>query len=217
MLVIALCLVGAVAGCTKTFHGGAVQPNPLVDPTETLRDSEVIVILTGDMELRVPRPAEDAQIAVMSTKPYKLENAATFTVVSRDRLRFHVQLEHKWQDWADPGTWEVYLIDDKGRRYEPESVQRARPKHLVTMWDQEVRSVQRDAFGNITEINDDGWKRRAPLGSLSVFRGRADFEFYQRDIFSEDVKSLTLVVKRKGVGFEFRWDFADSMVASGAD
>ena len=39
------------------------------------------------------------------------------------------------------------------------------------MWDQEVRSVQRNRFGDVVAINDDGWRRRLPLGSLSVFRG----------------------------------------------
>ena len=213
---LALCLLVA-SGCSKTWKGAVTQPNPLIEPLETLRVSEPVVIITGDMELRVPQPPEDSRIRVVSTKPYPLENAATFTIVSRDRLRFHVQLEHKWQDWADPANWTVYLVDSHGTRWEPESVDSAKPKHIVQMWDQEQRSVRRDAYGNIVEINDDGWRRRMPLGSLSVFRGRADFEFYDHGIFTEDVESLTLVVRRPGYAFEFRWDFADEDVVAQGD
>ncbi len=205
--------LAAGTACTKTFHGAVVQPNPLVSPTETLRDSEEVVIVTGDMELNVPREgqATSGNASLMRMKRYPLQNVASFTVVSRDRLRFHVQLEHKWQDWANPSTWAVYLIDDQGRRWKPESTEHARTKHLVTMWDQEVRSVERNAMGNIVAINDDGHKRRVPLGSLSVFRGKADFVFYERDIFTPDVRWMKLVVRRDGVAFEFRWDFADDV------
>jgi hypothetical protein len=219
-LLVALVLVAG--GCTKTWHGTATQPNPLKHPTETLRDSEPIVIITGDMELRVPRPAEDQQIRVESTKPYPLDNEASFSVVSRDRLRFHVQLEHKWQDWADPANWEVTLVDDQGRQWTPETVEHNKPKLLTQMWDQEQRSYETNVpdgaeygRGDIVAIHDDAYKHRSFLGSLSVFRGRADFEFYQRDLFTADVKSLTLIVRKPGYRFEFRWDFADSVVASG--
>lgn len=209
-------LVGA-AGCARTFRGNVTQPNPLVAPNETLRDSEPVVIVTGDMELTLPK--EQARLSSFKSRRYPLQNVASFTVVSRDRLRFHVQLEHKWEDWSNPGKdWTVYLVDDRGRTWRPESVESRKPKLLVTMWDQEVRSVVRSngedgEIGHIVEVRNDGWKRRMPLGSLSVFQGRADFVFYQRDIFTTDVKWMKLVVCRPGVGFEFRWDFADSVVA----
>ncbi|MCA9674744.1 MAG: hypothetical protein H6709_15400 [Kofleriaceae bacterium] len=191
-----------------------VQPNPLVHPTETLRDSEEVVIVTGDMELNLPKsPAPAQRASPLAYRRYPLQNTASFTVVSRDRLRFHVQIEHKWQEWSDPSTWEVYLEDDQGHRWKPESTEHVRTRHMVTMWDQEIRSVQRNMYGDIVAINEDGWRRRVPLGSLSVFRGRADFVFYQRDLFSSDVKSMTLVVRRPGLGFEFRWAFDDKVFA----
>jgi len=214
---LALALVGAglclSSACTRTFRASTVQPNPLAEPNETLRDSEKLTIVTGDMELNVPKePGRAQRVSPMAMRRYPLKNSASFTLVSRDRLRFHVQLEHKWQEWADPSKWDVYLVDDRGRKWVPESIEHARTRHLVTMWDQEVRSVQRNMYGDITAINEDGWKRRVPLGSLSVFRGRADFVFYQRDIFDEGVKWVKLVVKRPGLGFEFRWNFDDDVV-----
>jgi len=218
---LALALLGAglilATACTRTFRASVVQPNPLAEPNETLRDSEKVVIVTGDMELNVPKePGRAQRVSPMAMQRYPLKNTAAFTVVSRDRLRFHVQLEHKWQEWADPSKWDVYLVDDRGRKWVPESVEHARTRHLVTMWDQEVRSVQRNMYGDIVAINEDGYKRRVPLGSLSVFRGRADFVFYQRDIFDEGVKWMKLVVRRPGLSFEFRWNFDDEVPISGS-
>ncbi len=204
--------VALASGCSRTFRASVVQPNPLVKPTETLRDSERVVIITGDMELDVPRPPEKAQqVSVEHRRRYPLENAASFTVVSRDRLRFHVQLEHKWQEWADPRTWEVYMVDDEGQRYLPDSVEHGGTKHLVTMWDREVRTAQRNMYGDIVAINEDGWKRRQSLGSLSVFRGKADFVFYRRDLFTPKERKLKLVVRRSGQAFEFTWNFQDQI------
>src|SRR5204862_3990802 len=134
------------------------QPNPLANPGETLRQSEKVTIVTGDMELDAPAPQEsgytrETQTASVERKnKYPLINQASFTVVSRDRLRFHVQIDHKWEEWADLKTWKVQLEDDTGRRWTPESVEHARTKIMTTMWDREQRtsicsSAGRDARG----------------------------------------------------------------------
>ena len=199
----------AFTGCYKTFKGTVTQPNPLVQPLETLRVSEEIVILTGDMELNLPRQRGAQGNTLFKAMRYPLRNVASFTVVSRDRMRFHVQIEHKWAEWAEIGTWKAYLVDDTGKKYVPEQVDSRAAEHLVTMWDEEVRSVQRNRFGDIVAINDDGYKRRQPLGSLSVFRGRGDFVFYSHDMFTPTVKSMTLVLERGGMAFSFTWRFDD--------
>lgn len=196
-------------GCTRVFKGNTTQPNPLVHPTETLRDSEKITIVTGDMELNMPEPAHDYGGSLMINRRYPLMNTASFTVVSRDRLRFHVQIEHKWREYADLHTWKAWIVDDKGHRYVPEAVEAGAAHHVCYMWDYETRSVRRNEFGDITAIYNDGYKRRKPLGALSVFRGVGDFVFYKRDLFTPDVKRLTLVVSRGGVAFTFTWKFTD--------
>ncbi len=202
----------AAAGCSRTFRGTAVQPNPLLRPTETLRSSELITIVRGDMELVVPRPAYATQRAsLLSNQRYPLYNQASFTIVSRDRLRFHVQIDHKWQEWADLRTWEVYLEDDKGHRWQPEGIEHPKTKMMTTMWDREMQTARRNRFGDIVALNDDGWKRRQTLGSISVFRGKADFVFYQRDLFHPQVRQLKLVVKRSGESFVFTWNFQDQV------
>lgn len=201
------------AGCSKTFRGHVVQPNPLSTPNETLRESETVVIITGDMELVLPQPITyETGDSIQINRRYPLTNAARFTVVSRDRLRFHVQVEHKWLEWADLDTWSAYLVDDKGRRYRPETVERTREVHVVSMWDYETRTVVRNRFNDVVHIFDDGYKHRKPLGSLSVFRGLGDFVFHARDIFTPEIEHLTLVIRRSNLAFAFTWRFKDKEV-----
>jgi len=215
---VAALLVGSA--CSRTFHGAATQPNPLAEPLDTLRASEKITIVTSDMELDEPDAASGyTDASQVHNHHYPLRNAASFTIVSRDRLRFHVQIDHKWPDYADLSTWQVYLVDDQGHRWTPEAMEHARTKIMTSMWDREQRTSicdgrGRDGHGDcITTIGfaNDGWKHRQSLGSLSVYRGNADFVFYQRDIFSPAVKQLRLVVKRSGESFEFTWNFADDV------
>jgi hypothetical protein len=209
-------------GCARTFRAEVVQPNPMVTPTETLRSSEKVTIVTGDMELEIPYAAEQGREATIANNHrYPLVNQASFTVVSRDRLRFHVQIDHKWEDWADLTTWDVHLEDDAGHSWQPESVEHAHTKLMNQFWDREQRtsvcsSAGRDPTGAcITTIGvlDDGWKHRQTLGTITVFRGNADFVFYQRDMMHADVRRLRLVVKRPSEAFVFVWKFRDTVAA----
>lgn len=204
-------LAVATTGCTRTWSGKAVQPNPLSAPLETLRVSEEIVIVTGDMDLLAPdRSGQYTQpIVIAKNRRWPLVNKAQFTLVSRNRLRVHVQLEHKWEEYVDVNNWRSYIVDDKGRRYVPVAIDRADSKHEVIMWDYERRSVVRNIHGDIVHVNDDGHRRRNALGSLSWFRGNGDFVFYGKDLFTEDIKSLTFVLERRGMRFTFTWKFAD--------
>ena len=214
LLVVALWVGTLSAGCTRTFKATVIQPNPLVNQNETLRDSEKITIVRGDMDLDQPDPAMGTGNASPTRMHrYPLLNVAQFTMVSRDRLRFHVQVDHKWQEYADLSTWQVYLTDDTGRKWIPEAVEHANTKIITRMWDREQRTARRNQYGDIVAINDDGWKSRQTLGSLSVYRGRADFVFYQRDLFTHNVRSLKLVVKRPGEAFEFTWRFQDNVAS----
>jgi len=209
-----LVVVVALVGCSRTFKGVAVQPNPLANQNETLRTSEKITIVRGDMELEMPdAPSPTQRASIIHNHHYPLLNEASFTMVSRDRLRFHVQIDHKWEDYADLNTWEVYLVDDRGRLWYPEAVEHAHTHIITKMWDREQRTARRNQYGDVVQINDDGWRSRQTMGSLSVFRGNADFVFYQRDLFSVNVRSLKLVVKRSGEAFEFVWRFQDNLAS----
>lgn len=208
----------ATSGCHKRFYGKVSQPNPLAAPVDTLRISEPIHIITGDMELQMPmNQAATMQGSFARNRRYPLDNVASFTVVSRDRLRFHVQLEHKWSEYADVTRWHAILIDDRGRIYRPESVEKRMHKVVVHMWDYQLRSVRRTHgnVGDIVAVHDDGHLRRQALGNLSVFRGKADFVFYHHDIFTPKVKRMTLLVGRSGLSFSFTWNFEDQKTPKG--
>ncbi|MCP4446981.1 MAG: hypothetical protein GY811_16770 [Myxococcales bacterium] len=135
-------------------------------------------------------------------------NRASFTIVSRDRLRFHAEIEHKWKKYTDISTWKAVLIDDQGNVYAPTSIDTVKARHLVETWSYERRSTRRNAFGDILQINNDGYKDRQPLGNLSVFRGRGDFVFYRRDIFGPEVRSMSLSLTRSGITFKYTWKTA---------
>jgi len=212
----------AIAGCTKTFSKEAVQPNPLIHPVDTLRTSEPITIVTSLMNLEEPdAPDGYRDTGLVHNHRFPLFNRASFTMVSRDRLRFHVQVDHTWDTYADLRTWEVTLIDDRGHSWQPEAVEHARTTVITHMWDYEQRTALCDSKGrnargdcyNLIGYADDGWKRRQPLGNISVYRGKADFVFYQRDLFSSQVRWLKLIVKRSGEAFEFTWRFDDTVAA----
>ena len=214
--------VVALIGCHKTFRTSVSQPNPLAQPLDTLRQTEELTIVTGDMDLVRPRaPRGEGRDSLMSHERYPLMNKASFTVVSRDRLRFHVQIEHKWKSYTDISTWKAVLTDDAGNVYQPTAIDTVKARHLVETWSFQRRSTRRNAFGDIVQINNDGYKDRQPLGSLSVFRGRGDFVFYRRDIFGPEVRSMSLSLTRSGVTFKYTWKFADDnepvLLATGAN
>ncbi|TMQ14186.1 MAG: hypothetical protein E6J91_15985 [Deltaproteobacteria bacterium] len=218
-------LAVATLGCARTFHAEAVQPNPMAMPGETLRSSEKVTIVTGDMELEKPYDPDPGQRATTAINHrYPLINQASFTMVSRDRLRFHVQIDHKWEEWADLTSWDVHLEDDQGHAWAPEAVEHAQTRLISEFWDREQRTsvcsaAGRDGTGQcITTIGvlDDGWKHRQTFGTLSVFRGKADFVFYQRDLMRPDVRKLRLVVKRPSEVFEFTWRFRDAVASDTA-
>lgn len=214
-------MTGGSFGCSRTFRAEAVQPNPVAMPTETLRTSERVTIITGDMELEQPDAPDpkEKEVSIVHNHRYPLINQASFTVVSRDRLRFHVQIDHKWEDWADLTSWDVHLEDDAGHVWNPQSIDGARTRIITTMWDREQRTAICSAAGHDSSGNcittvavaQDGYKNRQTLGSLAVFRGNADFVFYQRDIMQPALRKLRLVVKRTGEAFEFIWRFRDSV------
>lgn len=205
--------------CNRTFSGSATQPNPIAQPLETLRTSERVTIVTGDMDLEVPDPPLATQRAsIVHNNRWPLINQAYFAVISRDRLRFHVQVDHKWQEWADLKGWSVDLEDDAGRRWLPESTDRSRVTMMTVMWDREIQTAQRNRFGDVVALNNDGWKNRQSLGSLSVYRGRADFSFYargsesrpgDRSLLHAGTRWLRLTIRRDGTAFVFTWRFDD--------
>jgi hypothetical protein len=199
LVALAGCLAG---GCHRTWRADTVQPPLQLGSTTEARTSFAGEILTRDMDF-----GRDLYLA----------NSAYFVVVSRDRLRFHVRFVHKWKQIADPASWRVWLEDDRGRRFEPDPVDR---HHVERATRVEIRSqsnigqpVWRDThyercpcvykIGGLQQLNS------YPLLSLTVWRGDGDYTFYRRDIFRSDLRRLTLVMQRRGYTYRYTWSFGE--------
>lgn len=159
------CLGLLACACTKRWSAEGVQPR---------------LILAGDQDARTSVPLTIA-MRDMDTGRYVLRNTAYYVFVSRDRLRFHVTLHHKWDDIADLETWSAYVEDETGRRLYPEEMSvSVRP---VTTW------------------------RRGPYTYVlhrPMYRGTADFTIYERDLFEAGGR-MTLVLERPGLVYRYRW------------
>lgn len=197
VIVIGVALIAAGSGgCfKKTLRATTTQPNPLIAfPNKATHRSEKLYIDVKDMDL--PRT-------------FKLRQSAYFNVVSKERLRFRVMLVHKWKEIADITTWKTRLEDDKGHVYFPEAKEFAYDDHVTRMWDHEIRSVVYNQFGDITQVRNDGHRRRVPLESVDVFQGAGDYVFHAKDLFNRNVKRLTLTMERSGVEYKFTWYLVD--------
>lgn len=130
-------------GCKSQWAVETLQPPLVLEASQSARTSIPLAIVVRDMEM--PRHI-------------RLANVAYFVVVSRDRFRFRVSLQHKWDDVCDVRTWSVYVVDSKGQRHYPEHVDQRR-----------VRPMYRG-------------QRKA------LYRGTADFTIYRRDLYDAHEK-----------------------------
>lgn len=136
-----------------------------------------------------------------------LANSAYFVVVSKDRLRFHVRLVHKWKSIADPARWRVWLEDDEGHKFYPEGID-ARYITRATR----VEIVPHDYYIVAFKVGGLEKTNSYPLLStgrrnVAVWRGDGDYTFYKRDIFRSTTKQLTLVMSRLGYTYRYSWKF----------
>jgi len=168
--------LGPTAGCHKAWRADTLTPPITFGASMDARTSLPAVIALHDMEL--PR-----NLALM--------NSAYFVAVSKDRLRFHVTLNHKWEDMSDPTRWRVWIEDDRGR------VHHAACDRSV------IRPVTRTYDAN----------RMAPLISFTVYKGDGDYVFYRHDLVRKDMRWLTLVMKRPGYEYRYRWSFVEGVDA----
>jgi hypothetical protein len=141
-------------------------------------------------------------------RTFKMYNTAWFSVVSKDRLRFHVVLVHKWEEMADPSAWNVRLEDDRGRIFYPVGKEKRSNKFTTAMWDTERRSLLYNSTGEVVG----SWHniaRQTPLDKVDMFKGQGDVVFYARDLLDPSIKRLTLIMERDGVEFRFTWHLYD--------
>jgi hypothetical protein len=203
----------AFAGCSRTLAVATSQPNPILYPADTLRQSARLTIDVRDVDL--PRG-------------FMLRQSAYFAVVSRDRVRFHVSLVHKWEEVADIRTWHARLVDDRGNVYYPEGRETREADHLTRFWNEERglalggRTAQMappslTGPGNVATdgqyiMGTDGKMHevrmdQTTLSAVDVFQGNGDYVFHAPGLFSRHIKSLTLFLDRDAgtVKYQFTW------------
>ncbi len=167
-------LLVSAAGCNKAWHAETMTPPIHFGASLEARTSLPAVISTHDMEL----PLFVA-----------LPNYVYFVAVSRDRLRFHVTLHHKWEDMTDPTRWRVWIEDDTGTRYDPVGVDRRAVKSVTHAY---------SPSGNPHQHYQ-----------VSMWKGDGDYVFYRRNLVRRDMRYLVLVMQRPGYEYRYRWSFVE--------
>jgi hypothetical protein len=186
------------AGCFhKTWESAVVQPELVLGGNQVQRTSYPLVIKMSDMDL--PKFCRSLVLAPgrtlgVSCEDMDLFNTAYFVIVSKDRMRFHVTLNHKWETMSDPNRWEAWIEDDSGRRYNPEGVDRRRLRPVTRMWG--------------TDASND--RLPPPLYALTIWRGDGDYVFYAHDLFRRGMKRVSLVLRRPGYTYRYVWSFVDA-------
>ncbi|HEY1549783.1 MAG TPA: hypothetical protein VGG28_18270 [Kofleriaceae bacterium] len=198
---LALVLV-VVAGCTHTFTRDAVQPNPVVAANDpTARTSERITITRNDVDLVVPTsqidardpetPSVTAEYGPMVTNDkvtsygsyfrWPLQTSASWTMVSRDDLRFHIAIDHKWSDYVDLAEWGAELVDDQGHVYKPTKVENVRARIL--------------------------YGAKPSEAALTIYRGNGDLVFDAPGLLTANARWIKLVLNHGVDKFEYTWKF----------
>jgi hypothetical protein len=165
--------LGPIAACNKAWRADTMTPPITFGANLDARTSLPAVIELHDMQLPHSIP---------------LMNSVYFVAVSKDRLRFHVTLHHKWEDMSDPTRWRVWIEDDRGNVYP-------------------ANACDRRVVKAVTKTYDPYWT--GPLLSFTVYKGDGDYVFYRRDLVRKNMRWLTLVMKRPGYEYRYRWSFVE--------
>lgn len=194
-------LLVVMAGCGHALEASTTQAYPTARQASEPRESAHLHVQIRDIDL--PRRVV-------------LRQSAHFHVVSRDRVRFHLRLVHKWREVVDVTSWHATLKDDLGRSFAPEAKEQRSLRHVTRVWDTEPRIAPGAPPGEAARAVDESMRLRAPLESIDVFRGDGDVVFFAPDLLRGDLRRLTLAMSRSGVEYRFTWCFADDPGATPA-
>lgn len=204
-------LLGSV-GCSRPLQATAVQPNPLLftPRAEKRPESARLFIYVGHQDMDV-------------VSKMIMANSARFVVVSRDRLRFHVTVEHKWEEYADLRNWNVWMEDDKGRKFLPDSRDQSKNKNKSDYFDYQRRDAQLNAFGDVVRVAPPGMvynpehrdqiAEPVTMPSIDRYQGAGDYSFSARGIFGPHAQRIIFVMQRDdGTEYRYVWNFRDGPV-----
>jgi hypothetical protein len=188
-LLLALGCLGLGACGVQAREARALQPSPL----DALRTPDV-----APVSVRLYIYQRDVALP----RDYQLRSWAQFTLVARDRLRFHVGVARVEESEADTRGFEAWLEDEHGVRLAPEARELGRVNRIAITWRE------------YPPTPGDPWCRAPPCLSrifpgYQAYEGQADYVFAAPDLMGRERKQLTLVLARGGVEYRYTWRFGD--------
>jgi hypothetical protein len=163
-----------LAGCATVtpLAASAVQPHPRGPHPST----------------DTPGLSEELYIYTPFGRLTRVRNSARFVAVTRDLVRVHVGV------YGDTADWKVWLEDDGGHRYDPETREVATNERWVLPW------------WNVKTRRCCGSSNETP----QLRYGTADYVFRGDSLMGPERTSLVLHVERAGVRpLRYAWTFGE--------
>jgi hypothetical protein len=166
---------------------------------------------TGTTQLNAsasaPRPAASQSLPplyihtrdVSLPDNYILRHEARFNVTSPDEARFHLRLVFASEEMADPGDWQVYLVDEAGRRIDPVAAEGERGR-LALRWN----LVPRESTFDYAAL------RLIP--GRDVYEALSSYRFVAPGLVGAERQGLTLVARRGDYELRWAWSFQDGPI-----
>ena len=207
-----LLLLGLLLGaCASSIQGAAEMPNPVLfpDPDEDGRIvSDGIAIRTRDADMIgfEPSAAPRMRGGLAIRRDPEFFQTAYFEMRSPARLDFLVQLAHRSAEDADPKRQEIWLEDDRGRRFAPTRV------------DTDASRTQRVNMNlgrtgvTVMQIKGAGYRYKMQVDegsdrSSEMLHRRALVSFRGGPMLTESTRSLSLVLRAAHRTVRFTWRF----------
>jgi hypothetical protein len=191
-----LLLLTLLAGCAHVREARAIHPNPALalQSTEVLPVSARLDIFQRDVHLGDSDYYRD----------YQLRSSAQFTVVSKERLRFHVTVTRWDEDEAELSNWTAWMEDDTGKRYELTTREGGKMHRIAIGW-----RLYHAALGDTYCPQPPCMTKIIP--GFDVYESEADLVFRYPNIL-KDRKGVTLVLHQTGLTYRFVWTFGEGWI-----
>jgi hypothetical protein len=202
-----LIAISLLGGCAHVREARALHPNPIesFQSPDMLPVSAKLFIYQRDKNFDTVESTSDRNVnaSELLSRSYQLRSSAQFSVVNRDRLRFHVTIARWFEDEADTANWKAWLLDETGHRYEVTNRETPRVNRISVGWAPYPPDPR------------DSWCREPPCKSritppFNVYEGVVDLMFLSPNIISKDRRSLTLVLTSDtGLEYRYAWTFGE--------
>lgn len=179
-----------LCGCHSTFRAETLQANPIayLGNQEVINQSNKLFIKRGGMNLY----------------HFKMVSYAKFVLISRDRIRFRIEMSHQWERKANPCVWKNTLYID-GAPYVLPCEKEGKTQFVTKIFDIENRRVlRRNQFGEPIQI--ERYERNpTQQESIDIYVGKAFLSLYKRDVVTKKTKEVSLKMVNGNITYWFVW------------